>query len=126
MEFTMRRTRTVASVHGHAIEFIKDKPTYVPPVMHKEILEMGGEPVDALSEDPRDPVPINGIAEPTDPLKRGEEIQTAMELLVTKNAREDFTASGAPHVKALTTVLGWKPTNGERDVQWQRFQAGDD
>lgn len=126
MEFIMRRSRTVASVHGHAISFVKDQPTFVPPDMHREVLELGAEPAEAMAVDPRDPVPVNGIIEPTDPLKRGEDIHAAIELITTKNAREDFTGNGAPHVKALTAILGWKPTNNERDVQWTRFQTGDD
>lgn len=46
MKFTMRRDRVIVGL-GHAIEFTKDVPTYVPPELRKLVYESGGEPADA-------------------------------------------------------------------------------
>jgi hypothetical protein len=126
MKFIMHRDRTVASVLGHSIEFKKGQPTHVPPALIKQVLEVGGEPADAaeLKDDPRDEKPAGGKPEPGDPDEREKQILEAMELLVTENKRENFTAGGAPHNKALTALLGWAPDAKERDAVWVKFQQG--
>ena len=125
MNFVFQRDRTIASTLGHVIFFPKNTPTYAPSALHREVMEAGGIPEGEM-EDPRNPVESTAVPEPTDPIKRGEDIQAAIEMIATRNASADFTANGAPHVKALTAMLGWKPSNNERDVQWARFQNKDD
>lgn len=123
MLFVMQRDRVVASVHGHSIEFKKGVPTYVPAQLHAEVMALGAEPTETMASDPRHPEPPKLPDEPSDPAKRSEEILAAIEMLATRNAREDFAASGAPHVKALAQILGWKPATQERDLLWAKFQV---
>ena len=125
MKFVFQRDRTIASLFGHVIFFPKGVPTYAPPQLHREVMEAGGVPEEEM-DDPRDPREAPAIVEPTDPVKRGEDIYAAIEMLATKNSSNDFTANGSPHVKALTAMLGWKPSNNERDAQWARFQGEKD
>lgn len=120
MKFIMHRDRVITGF-GHAIEFKKGEPTYVPPELRREVVEKGGEPADG-SELPDDQVK-KGPAEPDDPTERAEQLRTAIESLVEGGVREDFTAAGAPHTKSLTALLGWQPTAQERDEAWLAYQA---
>jgi hypothetical protein len=122
MKFVMHRDRTVPSTLGHVIEFKKGVPMHVPPALHRLVLEAGGEPEEELKEDPRDPKTPTGKVEPGDPQEREKQILDAMEMLATENKRENFTAGGAPHNKALTALLGWAPDAKERDTLWTKFQ----
>lgn len=121
MQFIMRRDRTVVSALGHAIEFKKGEPTHVPPALHREVLDAGAEPVDGDSEEIRADAPKPNSNEPTEPAEREKQILEAMELLATENKRENFTAAGLPHAKALASVLGWSPADKERDILWAKF-----
>lgn len=118
MKFTMQRDRTVASTLGHSIEFKKGEATPVPPIMWDLVQQFGAVP----EEDIPEPVVVHATA-PTDPVVRSGEIQTAIELIVLRKEREDFTAGGAPHAKVLSAELGWAVTPKERDAEWLKFQA---
>lgn len=123
MKFTFARDRTISSTLGHCVFFPKGVATYAPPALHRAVMEAGGEPEDEM-EDPRDPTAKTGPAEPTDPEARGADIYAAIEMIVNKNNRDDFTANGSPHTKALSQLVGWKVTPDERDLQWAKFQRG--
>lgn len=118
MNFVLNRTRTYASTMGHSIEFVKGEPTHVPPALWAEVQTIGAIPEEEIPEE--ETVKTN---EPTDPNQRAVEILTAIELVATRNTRDDFGANGSPHVRALAVVLGWKPTPQERDQLWARFQV---
>lgn len=123
MKFTMQRNRTVTSVLGHSIEFLKGVPTHVPPALHKEVLELGAEPEEELTgDDPRDPKKPVASVEPSDPGERQKQLLDAISLVAVDNVRENFGANGAPHIKALTQLLGWKPSSDERDTAWEKYQ----
>jgi hypothetical protein len=121
MLFTMNRDRIVVSTSGHAIEFKKGEPTHVPPEMYDLVQEQGA----VTEEDIVSSAPPAGTA-PTSESDRQEMLLMAIETIVTRNRREDFTASGAPHGKALFAELGWKIDNRERDAAWAKFQTGKD
>ncbi len=118
MLFVLNRNRTYASAMGHSIEFKKGEPTYVPPALWAEVQTIGAVPEEEIPEDE-----TTKTNEPTDPNQRATEILTAIELVATRNTRDDFGASGVPHVRALAVVLGWKPSTHERDQLWARFQV---
>lgn len=112
MKFTLNRTKTVASTTGHAVAFEKDVPTFVPTIMHKEVMAIGAVPEEDIPEptiDLRDKTPQN-------PDERASEIKGAIEALTLRNKREDFTAGGAAHLKSLAEYLGWTPSAKERDL----------
>lgn len=120
--FVTTRDRMHVSLLGHAIEFKKGVPQFVPPALHKEVSEFA-DPVDPLPEE--DEAVKLPAGPPEDSEKREADVLAAMDMIATRNAREDFTAAGAPHLKALAGLLGWAPDAKERDLMWIRFQAGD-
>jgi hypothetical protein len=118
----MRRNRTVVSSLGHSVEFAKDMPTYVPPELYQEVMAAGAVP----EEEGFDPVPAQqaqGVVEPTDPFVREAALFAAFEALSLRGKREDFTASGTPHPKAMEKELGWKVSNKERDTAWTLYRT---
>lgn len=122
MKFTFGRTRTIASRFGHVLTFEKDTPTHVPPEMYQEVLGLGGTPEDEIDLDPPKPV---GPQEPTDPVEREAALFAAYEAMALRNKREEFTAGGQPHLKAIVKQLGWSIGDKERDLTWVAFQTKD-
>lgn len=118
MKFTFQRDRTIESTLGHVLHFEKDVPQYAPPELHKLVLDSGGEPDEDIPEEVK-----KTSNTPSDPTERSEALQAAMKLLVENGQREDFTGTGAPQVKALEALLGWKPDSAERDAAWLAVQA---
>jgi hypothetical protein len=120
MKFVMHRNRTIVSLSGHAIEFVKGELTHVPPAMYEQVMAAGGVPETELDLDP----PAEGqVEEPTDPTTRQRALFKAMEKVTLRGKREEFTASGAPHAKVLSNELGWIVGNKERDAVWTAFQT---
>ena len=68
---------------------------------------------------------VEGAA-PTDPLKRRADIIAAIELIVQKAEREDFTAAGLPHPKAVSKITGYTISAKERDEAWQEINKSED
>jgi len=115
MKFTSLRNMTVATRTGHAIEFKKGEPTFVPPIAWNEVQAAGAVPEEDLPE------PVKGDTEPSDPADRAVLIEAAIEELIEKNARGTFGATGAPQVKVLSQKVGWQVSASERDVIWQKI-----
>lgn len=124
MNFIFYRDRVVASTSGHVIGFKKGEPTHVPPEAVKDVIAAGGVPEDE-SFDP-EPPKVDGPAEPTDPDERKLALFEAFSTLVKRGRREDFTAGGSPHQKALAAELGWQVPAKERDAAWVEFNTGSD
>lgn len=122
MKFTMNRSRTIATTKGHTLTFEKGVALHVPPEVYSEVMAAGGVPEEELPEDEVRPQ----TNEPTDPEERKLAVFIAYESIVTRGKREDFTAGGAPHIKAVNAELGWTITNKERDLTWAEFRTKDD
>jgi hypothetical protein len=120
MKFVFNRARTVSSKYGHVIFFDKGVPTHVPPEMYQEVLAVGGNPESEIDLDPPKP---DGPEEPTDPVAREAALFSAFESLSLRGKREDFTAGGQPHQKALAKELGWEVSSKERDLMWVKFKT---
>lgn len=121
MKFVLARDRTISSTSGHAVEFKKGVPTHVPAEMYRDVIAVGAIPENEIPEDE-----VKASAgEPQNAADRAEMIQMAIETIVKRNKREEFTANGAPHGKALAAELGWAVSNKERDLQWAAFQNKD-
>jgi len=118
MKFIFFRDKTVASTSGHTIGFKKGEPTHVPPEAIKDVIAAGGVPED--EEFDPDPKP-EGVIEPSDPVERQAAIFKAFETIVKRGRREDHTAGGTPHQKALAAELGWPLQAKERDAAWVAF-----
>lgn len=120
MKFVFARAKTVASVYGHTIHFPKNEPTHAPPEMYREVVAAGGVSEEELDLDaPKG----DGPQEIVDPVQRKAAVFKAFEALVLRGRREEFTAGGQPHPKALARELGWPVQNKERDVLWLDFQT---
>lgn len=123
MKFVLNRNRVIASVCGLSVEFVKGEPTHVPPAMYAEVVAAGGVSEEEIDLEPKG---NDEAAEPVDPTVRQADIFKAFETITLRGRREDFTAAGAPHAKAVSTVLGWTLQNKERDTAWTAFKTKED
>lgn len=121
MKFTLNRDLVHASRLGHAVEFKKGEPTFVPLALHTEVMALGAEPDEEIAE-----TPVANPNEPTDPEARYAALVAAFEAITLRNVREDFGGSGVPHLQPLSQILGWTVDAKERDIAWARMRAGSD
>ena len=112
MMFTLNRNKTVTA-HGHAIEFKKGVPTYVPYAAIEAVVAAGGTSEEELPEEE-----VRVTLEPSDAGKRKQLILDTMARIAKTNSREDFTGTGIPTMPALTRELGFKIDTTERDALW--------
>lgn len=117
MKFVMQRNRQVVSKLGRVIEFQKGEPAHVPPELYDEVLAAGGVPEEELPE-----AQGGTSTAPTDPAERQLLLLAAIEDLVQRNQRGDFTASGAPNAKVLAEAVDFNVDSRERDQAWAKFQ----
>lgn len=113
----LNRDHTLNTKFGHSILFKKGVPTLVSKLVYAEAIAIG-----AVPEDGSDPnvLPEKAISkEPADPAERAPQIRAAIELLIDRNTRGDFTASGAPTAAAVTEVAGYKVQSKEIAAVWQ-------
>lgn len=120
-EFVLNRDKTIIGLSGHSVRFEKGVPTFVPGALITEALSIGAERVDAAQ--------AAGLEEPAakddEPqgAEREAQVYEAFDTLMASNKREDFTAAGAPHSKALKEILGYNVDAKERDILWAKFRA---
>ena len=118
MKMVLGRTYTLATTKGHRIHFTKDEAVNVPEICVSDAIAIGaraadGKDIDVIGEEKKS---NDG---PQDQQLREKEIIAAIELLVERNARKDFTAAGLPAIDALARVLGYEITASERARIWQ-------
>lgn len=118
MKYVLHRNFVLATTLGHAIEFKKGVPTEVPKILHREAIAIGAIPEAQVEEDDK-----QVLEAPIDPSKRQEDILAAFELIVAKADREDFTAAGLPHPRAVSKIVGYTIQAKERDEAWQVYLA---
>lgn len=121
MNFILNRDKTVVSLSGRSVEFVKGQPTYVPPQVHAEVMAIGALPEEEMPEDDENKKPVE-----LTPDERKLLIKQAMEDMVAGNKREDFTAAGTPNLKALSTRVGFAVDKRESDPIWaEMHKVGD-
>jgi hypothetical protein len=116
--FKLNRTAELAGL-GHMINFRKGEKTWVPPELTQRAVGIGAErldPEEEVADAPPAPVAPEGEA-------RDEAFVAAFELLVSKNAREDFTGTGVPSVKAVSDIIGFAVDKAELQQRWKTFSA---
>ncbi len=124
-EFVLNRTLALASTCGRVVNFEKGVPVYVVPEMVREVLAIGAEPVEASGFDRSTTMLGAEAATPAAALSPDEQrdmMMLAFEQLEATNKREDFTGSGAPHVKAIERVAGFAPDARARDAAWLAYK----
>lgn len=117
-EFTLHRNYVLRTTKGHAISFKKGTPTYVPPICVEDAVAIGARPVaeeiDILPDDSPDVV--------LTAQERMDKIAEAIQTMVARNERNDFTGSGLPDIRRMNAIVGFDVTKPERDAAWQRYR----
>lgn len=120
--YTLSRTHVLVTLSGRAIEFKKGQPTHVPQECVRDAVAIGAVPSDGsdvakVFEADEDSLP----KAPTNPAERQEKIMNSMRLLIERNDRDDFSASGLPNLKVLERMLGWKVDKKELHAVWMSY-----
>lgn len=121
-EFKLNRNYVFSSKFGHVINFIKGEPTYVPPILVKDVVAIGAECLDGE---------VDVLGEESLPVQLSyDEVRAKLfevfKTMVVKNDPEDFTAQGVPKVGVIETRLGLKFTKSELISAWQAFRSGEE
>lgn len=118
-ELILNRNYTLTTTKGHSVVFMKDEPTFVPNVIYQEAIAIGAQPADGTDPDVlKDEVKDNT---PADPADRAPMILAAIEALIARNDREDFTAAGTPTAAAVSKEVGFKVQNKEIAPVMQQY-----
>ena len=118
--YILNRTHTHRSING-VVSFEKGKPSWVVPMLEREVVAIGAEIVEGSApellepEKKLEPSPVGD--------ERREQIATAIELIVDRNESNDFTGSGRPSVKAVERILGFDVDQSEVNSAWNDFKA---
>lgn len=117
----INRNISIASTLGHVLTFKKNVPMNVPPIMVRTCAERGAERVDGADvfEEPAEDANI----QPVDPGQRLDDIREGLDRLVTRNERDDFTASGVPNVAAVSKEVGYRVDRTEVVKAWRQRSA---
>lgn len=120
MKMVLGRNFLLATTMGHMIKFRKDIAIDVPHDCVPAAVAVGAQPVDGSDPGVIKDTPPNNEG-PADAVLREKEAMTALEILVERNARSDFTAAGVPSTDAMKRVLGYEITAAERNLRWQTY-----
>jgi hypothetical protein len=122
-DFVLNRDHTLRSVYGHIINFHKGEPAYVPPHVVKEAVGIGAEPVESMDKTSAVLGDEQGAqAAELMPLERTAALKAAFPAVLTRNARNDFTAGGQPTVKAMARDVGFEPDSKELTNAWLEYK----
>lgn len=120
-KLVLNRNYVLATTMGHSISFVKGESTHVPPLAFAEAIAIGAQPVDGsdpnILETKREGAPPTGV------LERNALIMAAIEELVDRNDRKDFTAAGSPAVRAVERELGFDVDGREVATVWQQYHS---
>lgn len=116
--FVLNRDYILATKQGYIVKFTKDEPTYVPPSIQQQAAYIGAVRADGESLDIQE---SETIAEPATPAERNPLIIAAIEELVAKNDADDFTAAGAPSIKAVSKITSFKISSKELQACWKEY-----
>lgn len=116
----LNRDYVLATTKGHVISFAKNEPTHVPPAVYNDAIAIGAVPVDGT--DPNVLVdPVEKAVVPLTLEEREAAIIGTFDTILSRNDREDFTATGQPHFKAVSELLGYKVAAKDVASAWQTF-----
>lgn len=126
-EFVLQRDRVIRTTTGHSIEFKKGVPVYVPPGAVRAAMDAGAVPIadDFVGGEDEDARPVMS-AEAVDPVARKAKILEVLDTVVKRNDRDDFSAAGKPHVKAISELAGFKVDKKELELAWAEYMNQDE
>lgn len=120
--FSLHRTHSMSTTAGYVIEFKKGEATWVPPAVVPQAIAIGAIPsvpldvlLDPLGSEPKVPAPA------LTPDERQAKYFEAFEAIVLRARRDDFLASGLPHIKKVDELSGLQVSAQERDEMWQKY-----
>ena len=119
--FSLHRTYSMSTTAGHIIEFKKGEATWVPNVCVPMAIAIGAIPSVPLGAelDPIPPAPAPSVS--LTPEERQAKYFEAFEVIVGRGRRDDFLASGLPHIKKVEEGVGFQVSAAERDEMWQKY-----
>lgn len=122
--FSLHRNYTLSTNAGHVLNFVKGEVTWVPDACVAMAVAVGAIPSVPLDA-ALDPIPPESKAAAPIPLS-AEERQAkyfdAFEQIILRARRDDFLASGLPHLKKIEELSGLQVSATERDDMWQKYQ----
>ena len=118
--YVLHRNYTHRSTLG-VVSFVKGEPTWVTPIMEKEIVAIGGERVDGDKVDVLEPEKAEVV--PLSFQERRDGIFTAFQLISERNEAKDFTGAGVPTVKAVEKITDFDVDRNEVVELWGEFKA---
>ena len=121
-EYVLNKNFVLRSKLGLSVEFIKGKPTYVPPSIEREAAAVGAEPVEGDKPDLTGEPPPVPVVNETD-AERKERLKRVIVALIEENNSANFTGQGRPNARALQTAMGYEVTKQERDVAWEEVMG---
>lgn len=120
VRMTLDRTYVVRSTQGHAIRFEKGVPTLVPKAMLSAAMSIGA--VLAEGEVATDILPKEVVSTtPKEPAERVRRISEAIKLIIEKNERFDFRASGIPTPGAVSREAGFRVDMKEVEFMYRKY-----
>lgn len=118
-KLTLNRNHTMVTTKGHVIQFVKDKPTHVPPSVYQDAIAIGAVPEDGAAPDVLN---TEAVAEaPLTNEEREAAITATFPGLIERNERETFTAAGHPHFNAVSELVKFKVHGKEVASAWQKY-----
>lgn len=110
---TLNRDLVLGSTLGHRIRFVKGEETRVPDIMIEEAIAIGAERIDGKDHF-EELAKKEGKVQPMSPEARYASVKTALETIIDRNNRDDFTAAGNPTLKAMANETGFKVDKNEQ------------
>lgn len=119
--FVLNRDYVLRTTKGHSIAFKKGQPVYVPSIIERDAVMIGAECVDGDVKMLDDEAVVIEMS----PEERREKLLSAFRALETRNAREDFTGTGQPAVKAVEKLSGVDTDRTEISALWDEYKAAE-
>jgi hypothetical protein len=120
-QYVLNRDYTLRSTMGHTVEFRKGEPVYVPPLIEREVIAIGGECADGDGADP-----LEGVGNQPAEMSFEEltmKMEAAFKVIVERNDAKEFTGQGVPTVKAVERIIGVDIDRADLMSAWAEFKA---
>jgi hypothetical protein len=116
--FTLHRNFLLRTTKGHTVRFTKDQPTYVPPACVEDAVAIGAQAVNEADGDVLGAEPQEIILTAAE---RKQKIREAIEVMMRRQERSDFTGNGMPNAKKIMALAGFEVNSKERDSVWNEI-----
>jgi hypothetical protein len=118
-QMTLHRNFVLRTTKGHSVRFVKGEPVLVPPICVEDAVAIGAIPV---KEGEGDVIPEEPVVPVLTQAERTAKINEALETMVKRQERNDFTGNGLPSTKKLEQLVGFEVHSRERDSAWKAFR----